>query len=394
MFGATKHAISRAIDVAREATSTAAIDERAEILVSLLRAADAMIAAATDLIARDGIQPVEGRPVEHVIRRDAGYTHADAAMVSEAASVLTRMPAFREAFAAGLISWGQVRRIIVSLRRALAVDWHAIDAVIGEHAKRLAGAEPDRLVERVDDEIARLRPQRQILREDRLIARSFLAIQPMLDGGATFYGEADPVSAATIIDALDAVAEAPAHPDRGATRARQRMDAWVQISEMTLAGNRGGLRPRPRVLATVDVAGLRDDQRDESLRLLWSLPGRAPRLSRVTRDELLCDATIVPVVFNGHDVIGVGDERNVFSNKVRTAIVARDRHCRMCGRAPASWGDVHHLDPGKGNTADDGCLLCRRCHRTVHRYGWTITRHDHGILKFERRGKHFLSHPP
>lgn len=49
---------------------------------------------------------------------------------------------------------------------------------------------------------------------------------------------------------------------------------------------------------------------------------------------------------------------------------------------------------GKGNSAKDGCLLCRRCHRTTHRYGWAITWEDEGIPKFRRRNKSFLSHPP
>lgn len=393
MFDAVE-TINGAAATIREVASTASLQDRAAVLASVLRTADAMIATATMLAARDGILAVEGRPAEHVMRREAGWTHSDAAMISQAASVLSRMPALRDAFDGGLVSWGQVRLIVMSLRRLPAPHWSTIDQVIGDHAKSLAVDEPDRLVELVDDHIAGLLPDRAVKREDRMVVRSFLAVQPMFDGGASFYGEADPATAATIIDALDALADDPVHPDSGVTRAQQRMDAWLHMSETILAGQSADLRPRPRLLATIDVAALQDDERDQALRLLWSLPGRAPRLSRVSRDEMLCDATIVPVVFNGHQVIGVGDDANVFSDKVRTAILARDHHCRMCNRAPASWDDVHHLDPGRGNSVEDGCLLCRRCHRAVHRYGWTIRWDDHGVLKFERRGKHFLSNPP
>ena len=263
-----------------------------------------------------------------------------------------------------------------------------------DHAKLLAGMDSDRLIALVDDEAARLRPDRPVRREDRAIQSSFLAIQGRFDGSASLYGEADAISAATIVDALDAVADLPVHPDAGITRAQQRFGALVHICERTLAGESAELRPRPRVLARIDVAALDDAGRDDALRLLWSLRGRSPRLSSVARDELLCDATVVPVLFDGPRPIAVGDQSNVFSDKTRSAIVARDGRCRFCGDAPAAWCDVHHLVPGHGNTADDGCLLCRRCHRTVHRYGWTISWCEDGALEFKRRNKSFVSHPP
>lgn len=393
MFGSVE-SIHAAVAAIRDAATSAPIDQRADVLAALLRGADASTAAATDLVARDGIQAAAGRPADHVMRHDAGYVHSDAAMVSQAAAALSRMPALREAFDHGLVSWGQVRAIVVSLRRTASMHWGIVDDLIAEHAKRLAGAESDRLIALVDQQIARLRPDLVVAREDRAIAGSFLAVQSGFDGSAAFYGVADPVSAAIIIDALDAVADDPVHPDAGISRAQQRMTALVHLSEMSLAGQSAGVRPRPRLLATLDIAALTDSQRDDALRLLWALQGRAPRLSRVTRDQMLCDSRIVPIIFNGPTVIAVGDETAVFSDKVRAAIVARDRQCRMCGRAPASWSDAHHLRPGKGNAAEDGCLLCRRCHRSVHRAGWAITWQDHGVLRFQRRGKHFLSHPP
>jgi len=381
--------IENAIQRARDVASTAPLAERAETVAALLRGADALLAEVAALIRRGGVDAVAGRPLEHVLRHDARVTAWDASALKQAADTLQHMPSLTDALQDGYVSWSQVRAIVSALRSVPVAERARIDGIVGEQAKRLAEADPERLVELVEDEAARSRPDLAVGREDRAIRSSFLAIQGCLDGTATIYGQGDAVSIATIVDALDAVADDPVHPDAGVTRAQQRYDALVHLCEATLAGESAGSRPRPRVLATIDV---RDA--DDGARILWSLAGRRPRVSCVTRDELLCDATIVPVLFDGREVLGVGDQSNVFSDKVRTAIVARDQRCRFCSRAAASWCDVHHLVPGKGNAARDGCLLCRRCHRTVHRAKWTATWQDGGALKFERRGKHFISLPP
>ena len=45
------------------------------------------------------------------------------------------------------------------------------------------------MLERVDDAVAAHRADLAVAREDRAIERSFLAVQPQLDGSATFYGD-------------------------------------------------------------------------------------------------------------------------------------------------------------------------------------------------------------
>ena len=105
-------------DVESDGISEASLQERADVVAALLRGADALTAAATELLAGGGIEAVAGRPVEHMLRTDAGSTRTDASMLVQAASMLDRMPALRESFDEGLVSWGQVRSIIVALRRA------------------------------------------------------------------------------------------------------------------------------------------------------------------------------------------------------------------------------------------------------------------------------------
>ncbi|MCK0519551.1 HNH endonuclease signature motif containing protein [Williamsia sp. DF01-3] len=45
-----------------------------------------------------------------------------------------------------------------------------------------------------------------------------------------------------------------------------------------------------------------------------------------------------------------------------------------CG-APAEWPDCHHIvhwQEGGPTTLENGCLLCRTCHRAVHNTDWDV----------------------
>jgi hypothetical protein len=259
--------------------------------------------------------------------------------------------------------------------------------------------DPDELMATVDDAVAALRLDLSRAREERQIDTRFLAVQGHLDGSGTFYGQADAQTTATIVGALDALADLPVSADGdGPTRAQQRMDAWLAMSEAVLSGGQtaGGTRPRPRLIATVDLADLQD-RASAGARLLWNLVGRAPRLTPLATQTLLCDATITPVVFDGARPVAVGDATSVISSTLRTAMVARDGGCRFpgCG-APVAWCDAHHIIPrhkGGPTAMENLMLLCRRCHRRVHRRGWKVRMKPDGTITFDAPGQHYASSP-
>jgi len=97
------------------------------------------------------------------------------------------------------------------------------------------------------------------------------------------------------VSALDHAAARPVnrHAEDPPRRAQQRFDALIRIAEASLSG--GGAvgtpttRPRARIFATVDLSAA------DGARLLWGLPGRPPRLSRLATEVLSCDADLVPV---------------------------------------------------------------------------------------------------
>jgi hypothetical protein len=111
----------------------------------------------------------------------------------------------------------------------------------------------------------------------------------------------------------------------------------------------------------------------------------------------MCDATYVPVIFDGSRPVAVGDATAPISPKMRTALIARDGGCRFPGcRAPVSWCDAHHIRARihDGPTVIDNLvLLCRRCHRRIHRYRWRITLDGDGMCEFSRQGRTYASSP-
>ena len=381
------------------ATLAAPIDS-IEDACEALREADRLTARALTFIASRDIGSHTGLPTEMLLVLGARRTGADARAMTNAATTLRTMPATHDAFCRGDLSWSQMRAITTAVRSVDGAGRITIDQMIQDDAHALSQMDPDELVAKVEDAASQLRPDLSRAREDRQIERSFLAIQGHLDGSASFYGEADAGSTATIVQALDALAEAPVAPDQddAPSRAHQRMDAWVGMCEQVLAGTTTTptTRPRPRLIATVDLKDLQLDAA-QGATVLWNMVGRPPRITPLATQTLLCDATVQPVIFHGTRPVAVGDATSTVSSTLRTALIARDHGCRFPGcHAPVDWCDAHHIKARihQGPTVIDNLvLLCRRCHRRVHRYRWTITMADDGTIAFDRPGHHHRSSP-
>ena len=359
--------------------------------------ADRLTAEAIAIIGRVDADASTGLPTEMMLALGARRTGADARMLVRAAATLRGMPATTSAFARGDLSWSQVRQIVGSVRSVDAPGRARIDGLISSEAERLQRMDPDELLGRVDEAVATVRADLARARESRQIDKGSLSIQGRVDGSATFYGEADAESTATVLAALDAVADRPVAPDQeGPSRPQQRLAALVGICEQVLAGTTAPTaRPRPRLIATIDIASLRRDGDRAGTRLLWSLAGRPAHLTPLSTEVLACDASVVPVVFDGARPVAVGDAAAPISSKLRAALVARDGGCRFpgCG-APVAWCDAHHIRARihDGPTVIDNLvLLCRRCHRSVHRHRWRISVRDDGVMEFTRRSETYAS---
>jgi hypothetical protein len=106
------------------------------------------------------------------------------------------------------------------------------------------------------------------------------------------------------------------------------------------------------------------------------------RIDSNTLQRLLCDCEFHRLLLAADStVLDYGRSVKDPPVELYNAVVARDQHCRGCGR-PASWCHVHHVrwwKRHKGKTKlGNLVLLCARCHGLVHRNGWSAVLHLDG----------------
>ena len=264
---------------------------------------------------------------------------------------------------------------------------HEAQEVLVEHATRL---DPDQLAVAGRHLLARLTAHRGGPGDDaaqqRALEQAGLTLV-QTDAGTWFLrATLDAVGGATLAAALDAgSAPAPAGPDGTRDRrtaAQRRAAALVQLADERLAALPGTTRTRPRVTVTVETTTLVDPWAHGAAPGEMTVPGCGDAhgghpLPPAVLAALVCDADVVPVLVGPDGTpLDVGRTVYAFPDRLRAAIVARDRGCTFphaCGR-PASWCQVHHVVPfsAGGSTAErNGALVCTPAHLVVHRQGWT-----------------------
>ncbi|TFB56888.1 hypothetical protein [Cryobacterium sp. Sr3] len=110
------------------------------------------------------------------------------------------------------------------------------------------------------------------------------------------------------------------------------------------------------------------------------IEGNPVPISQETIDRLLCDTGTRGIKFDDiGQIINVGRDERLFTEKQRAAMGVRDGGCRWidCDRSPA-WTEAHHIndwltDSGDTNLADE-VLLCHPHHLLLHNQHWKITR--------------------
>ena len=106
-----------------------------------------------------------------------------------------------------------------------------------------------------------------------------------------------------------------------------------------------------------------------------------------TARRLCCEANVVRVIESETgDVLNVGRRTRVVPTALRRALAIRDAGCRFPGCTNRRFVEAHHVvhwADGGDTKQDNLVLLCRRHHRFVHEYGFTIVR-DSGVFCFVR----------
>jgi hypothetical protein len=186
-------------------------------------------------------------------------TYTERGRLQRLAQLLRKTPNLRAAYHHGLLGTGQLLTIATEAKILKGDALAAFDACFADTDK-LARLEPDRLIDLARIEIDRLRPDLAQRRETRTVERSYVHLQPCLDGSGEGHFAYDADSFSSVVAAIDTAAGPPttdspdrtnagtgtgdgdadadwfdAIPDR--PRARQRADGLLALCEAFLAGN-------------------------------------------------------------------------------------------------------------------------------------------------------------
>jgi len=116
------------------------------------------------------------------------------------------------------------------------------------------------------------------------------------------------------------------------------------------------------------------------------LDGDVPLYAEVAR-RLACDGRL-EFVAEGPDgvALGVGRAQRTIPAWLMRQLRRRDGgRCRFPGCGRRRWLEGHHIKwwwVGGRTDLDNLCLLCDRCHRLVHEFGWRITGNANRELTF------------
>jgi Domain of unknown function (DUF222)/HNH endonuclease len=110
-----------------------------------------------------------------------------------------------------------------------------------------------------------------------------------------------------------------------------------------------------------------------------------PALAGSTARRMACDATVVAVTEDGEGgVLDAGRRTRVIGRRLRRALRRRDPHCRFpgCQHRRVQGHHVWHWADGGPTSLDNLVHLCPRHHRRLHEGGYQLRRRPDGPLEF------------
>jgi hypothetical protein len=114
-----------------------------------------------------------------------------------------------------------------------------------------------------------------------------------------------------------------------------------------------------------------------------------------TSRRVLCDAGVVPMLEDGTGAaLDVGRKTRSIPSAMRRALRARDGGCRFPGCDHRRFVDAHHVEhwiDGGATELSNLITLCRRHHRYLHEWGYSMRAGDEGVEFFGPDGVRVLA---
>jgi hypothetical protein len=282
-------------------------------------------------------------------------------------NALQRLPAVAGSFRDGNISAGHVSVITAEAPRI--TGFADIEAAVVTVAERVEPGELRRWLTLLADQC---RPEARDEQAEVLHAKRSVSLSETTNGMFRLDGYLDPVEGAKLRDALAGLMARTGRDDRRTPKQR-RADALADLTTAGMANtNPLGVSQLSVLVDLEDLSAdgaTLDDDSALGTRLL----------------DLLTCTSIVSVILGTrrNDVfvpLALARGKRGASASQWRALVARDRGCIRCGRAPrfCQAHHVHHWRHGGTTDVSNMVLLCSRCHHDLHFGAYTITI-DQGI---------------
>ena len=296
-------------------------------------------------------------------------------------AALEQLPKMRAAFAAGELSYSQVRA-------ATRVATPETESQLVDYAQAMTAAQLEVVVrtyrrcaeQSVAEATARRAARRLVWHQDddgslvgsfRLAPEEGAVLLKALEAAAA---EAAPGRSAGDID-QDHRADTPAEPDAPAAA---RADALVAVAGAFLAGlageGEGGSGEPYLVTVIADAAVLTSNGADDDGEGTCELED-GTSLAPETARRLACDAASVTIVQDRYGrTLDVGRRTRRVTRAMRRALARRDRTCRFPG-CTATRTEAHHIRhwaDGGPTRLDNLVTLCPRHHHRHHEGGFRV----------------------
>jgi hypothetical protein len=364
---------------AMKETETARLEEEIATLAAHLNAATARLVELVWALGE------EGGLVDDVARFVAfrcGIAGREARELVRVAEALRELPATREAFARGELTFTKVRALT-----------RVATPASEEGLLDLAGALTAAQLERALRAFRRLRAEEA----GETHALEYVDYHWAEDGSLYVRARLPAEDGVVVVQALEAARErvwdrrreesleAPVEdaasrfePARSAA-----VEALVDVAQSALGASGDSLAARARLVVHVDALALTRDGAGRAE--LEDGPVIAPETAR----RLGCDSETVATVERDGFPLSVGRARRTVPPRLRRMLEARDGcTCRWPGCENSRHLDAHHRSHwahGGETSLDNLVLLCSHHHRLVHEGGYTIEDDADGGLRFRNR---------
>ncbi|WP_308800065.1 DUF222 domain-containing protein [Agromyces silvae] len=180
----------------------------------------------------------------------------------------------------------------------------------------------------------------------------------------------DGTSDATGLDGPGGATGGPVVPDQRSIPQLQ-ADALAELAKHALGCTAApGTAPKTTIVVRMSLDALRTGTG------LAEIDGIDKPIAAATARKLAADAELIPIVLGADSApLDLGRATRLFTKPQRIALMERDGGCACCG-ANITYAEAHHIqwwarDHGRTDLAN-GVMLCTSCHHRIHDQGWRI----------------------